>query len=213
MPNSSRGKYIVIEGTEGAGKGTQAEIIATWLADMGQATRVVREPGGDPFGEALRVILKDPELLHEADEELLTFVAARMGMRRRVVLPALKAGEWVIADRSELSTYVYQGIVGGIDLKSIRSLHKAVDRICRPNLFVVIELPFETSEARVDDRGEVRDNFESRGEQFLRDVANGYLAVGPMMREMGYNVYGVDGARSIERVTQSIQEIILTHIT
>lgn len=209
---SRPGQYIVIEGTEGAGKGTQCEIIAKWLAGMGQRCRVVREPGGDPFGEALRLVLKDPDLHHEADEELLTFVAARMGMRRRVVLPALEAGEWVIADRSEVSTYVYQGLAGGLSLQSIRSLHESVDRVCRPDLFIVIELPFEVSEERVDIRGEERDSFESRGDQFLRAIADGYMVIGDRMNAMGYNVWGVNGNRPIEQVTSSIQDLILAHI-
>ncbi len=206
---TERGKYIVIEGTEGAGKGTQCEIIANWLAGMGQRCRVVREPGGDPFGEALRLVLKDPDLHHEADEELLTFVAARMGMRRRVVLPALEAGEWVIADRSEASTFVYQGIVGGTDLDEIRLLHeKYVDPICRPDLFIVITLPYDESERRVDGRGEARDFFESQGEQYLRMIANGYMDACRIMREMGYTTHEIYGLQSIERVSLAIKTLL-----
>ena len=204
------GKYIVIEGFEGAGKTTQCAAITKWLSgQLKLDVKNVREPGGDPFGEGLRQVIKNPEFVHEADEELLVFTAARMGMRRRVVLPALESGSYVIADRSEVSTFVYQGMAGGISLTEIESMQSKVARICRPDLFIVLVISQRESRRRLASRGLLADSFESRDDLFQRRVCDGYNKVPDKIRTFGYNIVAVNGEQTEHQVTEDIIDVIV----
>ncbi|MEI7819133.1 MAG: dTMP kinase [bacterium] len=205
-----KGMYVVIEGNEGSGKTTQCKAIKSWLIQTLRVQAVtVREPGGDPFGEALRQVLKNPEYVREADEELDVFTAARKGMRRRVVQPALDGGKWVIADRSELSTFVYQAFAGGLDPMTVAASQAKVGDICKPDLFIILDIPYELSQLRLTERGETKDYFESRGDIYLRTVSDGYRAVGPFARELGYNVANIDGTQKQAFVTETIKDLIV----
>jgi len=207
---TQRGKYIVIEGNEGSGKTTQCEVIKKWLRQVMQLSAIaVREPGGDPFGEALREVIKNPAFEHAADEELLVFTAARMGMRRRKVVPALESGQWVISDRSELSTFVYQGFGGHLDLSEIAQTQQKVAEICRPDLFILLKISPEVSQARLKQRNEAPDSFESRDTAYQQRISDGYSVVGAYAREIGYVVIDIDGNQPQVMVTEAIKDIIV----
>lgn len=109
--SSLTGKLIVIEGLEGAGKSTAVNLVVELLSQKKISTITTREPGGTKIGEILRSIIKNPEYNNVLDDrsELLLLYAARIQLIEQVIKPALNAGQWVIADRFELSTLAYQG--------------------------------------------------------------------------------------------------------
>src|SRR5690606_8845031 len=108
---SFSGKFIAIEGLEGAGKSSAVELLVNRLQQASIQVLITREPGGTAIGEILRSILKDPRYKEtlNAKTELLLLYAARIQLINEVILPALKQGIWVITDRFELSTFAYQG--------------------------------------------------------------------------------------------------------
>lgn len=204
----ARGRYIAIEGDEGAGKTTQVDMLVEWLQGRGIPAQAVREPGGDGFGEALRSVIKDPELEHEADEELLVFTAARLGMRRRVVLPLLEKGVWVVTDRSEISTFVYQGYAGGLPMESIIASQREIARVCSPDLYVVLDISLIESEQRVTDRNEAMDAFESRGSDYRQRVNMGYRRVVYDGKKLGYSIVGRSASGTVEEVHAGIVQTV-----
>ncbi len=204
---TERGCYIAIEGDEGAGKTTQAALLAEWLRKQGKQVEEVREPGGDPWGEALRAVTKNPYLERMPMEELLVFISARLGMRKRVVKPLLDAGTWVVTDRSEVSTLVYQGLAGGLDLETIIEMQALVTRVCQPDRFLILDIPLDVSQKRIADRDEAADAFELRGSEYRKLINEGYrdtLAMGIM----GYECSWLDGQGSVEAVQARLREYL-----
>lgn len=200
-----RGRYIAIEGDEGAGKTTQASLLADWLREQGKAVQTVREPGGDPWGEALRTVIKDPSLERMPMEELLVFTAARLGMRKRIVKPLLDAGTWVVTDRSEVSTLVYQGLAGGLDLAAITEMQAPVAQVCQPDHFLILDISIELSQQRLVARGETADAFELRGPEYRKLVNDGYrdsLSMGIM----GYECSWFNGRGSVGGVQAQLRD-------
>lgn len=177
-PEDGPGRFIVIEGVEGAGKTTQAAMLAAWLTERGVPHRVVREPGGTPVGEAIRsVVLDRPELEVPAETELLLILAARATFVRHVVRPELAAGVSVVSDRYYHSTLAYQGYGRGIDLSEIRGLNDfACDRLV-PDLVMILDVPVDVGRGRQELEGKVADRMEQEGAVFLQRVRDGYLAL------------------------------------
>lgn len=188
------GKYFVIEGDEGAGKTTQVELLAKRLRGLNLAVSTVREPGGDPLGELLRSVLKaspddenyaqlqklyfdDQPLDISPLEETLGFLLARAGMLARVVYPKLVDGQIVIADRGSISTLVYQGLAGNVDMKFLRTVCEFVTQIAPATTNIVLDIELEVSRARLAARGDAADRFESRGEQYRQKINDGYRQI------------------------------------
>jgi dTMP kinase len=149
-----RGKFIALEGGEGAGKSTQAGLLAAALRARGIDCVVTREPGGTPGAEAIRALLLDT--VGEgwgARAEALLFAAARADHVERLILPALDAGHWVICDRFVDSRRAYQGGGGGLSDDEVLSLHRIGSAGLLPDLTLLIEVP----EAQVAERLGARD--------------------------------------------------------
>lgn len=188
------GKYIIIEGDEGSGKTTQVELLAKRLRGLGREVECVREPGGDPLGELMRSVLKaspdDKQYLQLRDlyfdgqsveistfEEALGFLLARVGMLARVVYPKLVDGQIVLSDQGTVSTLVYQGLAGNLDLKFLRLICDHVANVAPPTVTIVLDVPLAVSQARQVSRGLAADRFESRGEQYRQAINDGYRKV------------------------------------
>ncbi|HKJ01516.1 MAG TPA: dTMP kinase [Longimicrobiales bacterium] len=170
------GRFIVLEGGEGAGKSTQAALLSAWMTQKGIAHRVVREPGGTPVGEAIRsVVLGRTDLEMPAESELFLMLAARAAFVRDVVRPALAAGEVVLADRFALSTLAYQGVGRGLDLEAVRRAIDLATGGLEPDLYVVLDVPVGEGASRQRQGGKRPDRIEGEGEGFLRRVRDGYL--------------------------------------
>lgn len=168
-----RGRFISLEGGEGAGKSTQAARLSAALEARGIATLVTREPGGTDGAEAVRsLLMQGPVNRWSAHTETLLFAAARADLVEKRINPALGAGTWVICDRYVDSTRAYQGVAGGIDDAAILAIHGFGSRGLLPDRTFVLEVPVEAGRARAEGRdGAAADRFAARGDAFHADVA------------------------------------------
>ena len=170
-PRPVRGLFLVFEGGEGAGKSTHVRWVAEYLRSTGVDYRVVREPGGTPAGERARDIVLDPSLRMCDETELLLILAARAEFVRSVVRPALEAGEVVLADRYELSTYAYQGMARGLGLERVRQLNEFATGGLKPDAVFVLTLD---PDAGLERKRQQADRLESESRDFHRRVADAY---------------------------------------
>jgi len=169
----TRGRFISLEGGEGAGKSTQAKRLAAALAAHGIETLITREPGGSEGAEAIRGLLMQGDVTRWSPHaEALLFAAARADHVEKQINPALGAGTWVICDRFIDSSRAYQGVAGGIDDAAILALHAFGSRGLLPDRTFVLELSPEQGRARAEVRdGAGADRFAARGAPFHADVA------------------------------------------
>jgi dTMP kinase len=175
----SRGRFITLEGIEGAGKSTVAQLAGEWLAARGITARVTREPGGTPLAERVRKIVleRGPESVSSRAETLLMF-AARSIHVENLIRPALERGEWVICDRFTDATRAYQGYGRGMDLAWIEQLAAAVHGDLQPDCTLLLDLPVEVGLSRARGRsGMGADRFEAETVEFFERVRQGYLAL------------------------------------
>lgn len=173
-----QGLFIVLEGGEGVGKTTQVDLLGGWLKEGGIPHRLTREPGGTPVGEAIRrVVLGQTDLRMPPESELFLILAARAAFVQEVVRPALDAGEVVIADRFSLSTLAYQGYARGLDLARVRQAIDIATGGLQPDLYVLLDVSVEQGRLRQRDGGMTPDRIEREGDDFLRRVREGYLAL------------------------------------
>ncbi len=172
---SHRGRFVVLEGVEGAGKSTQARMLGEWLESCGIPFTLTREPGGTDVGEAIRNVVQDrSELSIPPETELLLYLAARTAFVQEVALPVLERGELLIADRFSLSTYAYQGYGRGLDLDEVRRMDRFASGGLEPDIYLVLDLSVEEGRARQKASGKREDRLESSGETFLEAVGRGY---------------------------------------
>ena len=171
-----RGRFIAIEGSEGAGKSTQIGLLRRHLEQAGIPVLATREPGGTELGEALRGLLLEPRPEPMAvDSELLLIFAARAEHLAKVIRPALERGVWVLCDRFTDSTYAYQGGGRGIADSRIAELEQWVQGDLRPDRVLVLDLPAVADGlARAGKRGEI-DRFEQEDLAFFERIRRGYL--------------------------------------
>ncbi len=169
------GLFVTFEGGEGAGKSTQARLLADHLRDRGREVVLTREPGGTAGAERLRALLLAPEADWSESSEILLHFAARADHLDRLILPALGRGAAVISDRFADSTLAYQGWGRGADRALIEALTARLPR--RPDRTVVLDVDRATRLARVRARGEEADRYEREADAFHARVADGYRAI------------------------------------
>jgi dTMP kinase len=178
---SPSGRFITLEGGEGAGKSTQARRLAGRLENVGISVVVTREPGGSPGAEALReVILSGAAEPFGPSGEAILFTAARIDHIDATIAPALKRGQWVISDRFADSTRAYQGAAGKLDAQMIANLERVALGDLRPDLTLILDLPVETGLARAAERrgkGAKADRFESEGRAFHETLRRAFLDI------------------------------------
>lgn len=146
-----RGRFVTLEGGEGAGKSTQLKALATALRGRGLEVVETREPGGSPGAEAIRgLLLHDHHWTPEA--EALLFAAARADHVARTIRPALERGAWVLCDRFVDSSIAYQGGAGGLGFEAIRSLHEIGSRGFLPDRTLLLQLSEEEAAKRARSR-------------------------------------------------------------
>ena len=175
---STRGKLITLEGGEGAGKSTQARLLADWLGQKGIAVALTREPGGTPGAEEIRNLLVTGAVGRwDGLTETLLHYAARREHMARLILPALAAGQWIICDRFIDSTAAYQGYGQGIDLGVIARLRETVLGDLAPDLTLILDVSPETRRARTAARPGAEDRYERMNEAFHDRVRAGFHAI------------------------------------
>lgn len=171
------GRFITFEGGEGTGKSTQARLLAERLRKLGIGVELTREPGGSPGAEIIRhVLLSGAAKPLGAEVEAMLFAAARDEHIQNTIKPALAGGKWVISDRFADSTRVYQGALGHVDPRLIRSLERVTVGPTRPDLTIVLDVPAELGLARAAERrGETKaDRFESETLKFHETLREAY---------------------------------------
>ena len=196
----ARGKFITLEGPEGAGKTTQLTYLQNHLRSLGHEPIVTREPGGTPLAERVRSVLLDPSIESMcAPAETLLMFAARADHIAKVIEPALSSGTWVLCDRFTDATYAYQGGGRGLPVEQIALLENWVQGALRPDLTLVFDLPVSEGLARARARG-TEDRFEQETTAFFEAVRAMYLD--RAKNDPGrYTVLDATGSR--EAVTQA----------
>ena len=172
-----RGRFITLEGGEGAGKSTQLQTVAACLTAAGIPFLTTREPGGTPRAEAIRGLLLSPgeaEPMASETELLLMFAARAQHVRQRIE-PALAAGTWVLCDRFTDATRAYQGGGRGLDLSQIEALAAWVHGDCWPDLTLLLDVPALQGLARAEKRS-AKDRIEQEALSFFERVRAHYLA-------------------------------------
>ncbi len=177
---AEKGRFITLEGGEGAGKSTLAATLASRLESRGLKTVRTREPGGSPGAEALRKLILTPP--PELDAwgpltEALMFYAARRDHLDKLIRPALDAGSWVICDRFSDSTRAYQAAAGGVMRDEIETLERMVVGANGPDLTLVLDLPLSVARERMTARASKDDAIESRGPEYHERVRRAFLDI------------------------------------
>lgn len=202
------GKFIVVEGLEGAGKSTAIQLVTDVLARHGIThVELSREPGGTPLAEKLRQLVKS-ESTHEVitpEAELLMIYAARVQLVKNRIQPALAAGKWVVGDRHDLSTQAYQGGGRQLDAQLMLTLKRLVLGDFEPDLTLYLDIDPEQGLKRAMKRGEL-DRFEKEDLAFFERIRSRYLS----FAEQNPNIITIDASRDLDQVSQSI-ETALTH--
>ncbi|MCO5093345.1 dTMP kinase [Bosea sp. (in: a-proteobacteria)] len=176
-----KGRFITLEGGEGAGKSTLARALSERLSAAGITARTTREPGGSPKAEAIRgTILAGQVRDFGPFAEALMFSAARIDHIDSLIRPALERGEWVICDRFIDSTRVYQGVLGKLDRALLAALEAVTVSGLMPELTLILDLDPQIGLARAAGRrrpGEAADRFEGETLAFHRNLRQAYLAI------------------------------------
>lgn len=198
----SQGRFITLEGSEGAGKSTNLEHMAGYLRELGKDVLITREPGGTDLGERVRSILLDTSAAPPSPEaELLLMFAARAHHVTTKIAPALAAGRWVLCDRFTDASYAYQGSGRGVDRDKIAALESRFQGGLRPDLTVLLDLPVELGLERAGRRGEA-DRFERETVAFFERVRAGYLE---RARSEPDRIRVIDASRDIDAVSHALQ--------
>jgi dTMP kinase len=178
MTANGRPHFITLEGGEGAGKSTQAKLLAAKLQSHGIACLLTREPGGAPGAEEIRKLLVEgnPGRWDAATEALLMF-AARADHVARTIRPALAAGKWVIADRFTDSTYVYQGLGRGLRIQTIAQIEDAVLEGLEPDLTLILDLSVREGLQRAQARRGNETRFEKFDTDFHQRIRDGFREI------------------------------------
>jgi dTMP kinase len=175
---SATGKFISLEGIEGAGKSTLARSLETALRERGQRVLLTREPGGTPLAERLRAVVleRGAECISAPAETLLMF-AARAIHLENLIRPALQAGSWVICDRFTDATRAYQGAGRGVDPQLIEALAASVHGDLWPDRTLLLDLPVELGLTRARGRKGSGDRFEDENARFFERVRDCYRSL------------------------------------
>lgn len=208
----ARGRFLTLEGGEGSGKSTQARLLGDMLRARGIEVVLTREPGGSPGAEEVRkALLSGAVQPLGADVEALLFAAARADHVDETILPALKAGRWVICDRFIDSTKVYQGAVGKVDARLLRALEEVAASRARPDLTLILDLPPEIGLERAAARGKgaAADRFEREGVDFHRAVREAFL---DLARQDPARCVVIDANGEAEAVAERIKTAVIARL-
>ncbi|MFC1461443.1 dTMP kinase [Verrucomicrobiota bacterium] len=204
---SSRGKFITLEGPEGSGKSTHAEVLVERIMSAGHQVIVARDPGTTDAGEAIRDLLKQ-DLGNEPlcrETELFLFLAARAQLVRQVILPALKKGVHVVCDRFADSTTAYQGYGRKCDLKNLLKMNDFAVQGLVPDITILLDIDVSDGLKRVERRGagtgSEKDRIEREEQAFHERVRAGYL---DLARRWPDRFRRVDTSRPIDEVKDEV---------
>jgi dTMP kinase len=199
-----RGKFITLEGIDGAGKSTHLAWLADFFQQRGVTVRVTREPGGTELGEKLRALLLDKNQAMHLETEALLMFAARREHIDKVIAPALAGGEWIICDRFTDATFAYQGSGRGADWARLRILEQWVQGALQPDLTLLFDVAPEIGRQRASGI-KAPDRFEQEQNDFFQRVRDGYLR---RARENASRVRVVDAGTDVDQIRRELQKIV-----
>jgi dTMP kinase len=201
----ARGRFITLEGLDGAGKSTHLVWLVDTLRARGKTVIQTREPGGTPLGEKLRtLLLADP--MHLETEALLMFAARREHIAQ-VIEPALARSDWVVCDRFTDASFAYQGGGRGLARDKLAILEEWVQAGLQPDLTLMFDVSTEVARGRVTGMGRELDRFEREQAEFFERVRNEYLARAAASKG---RMRVIDASRPIDQIKISLEEIIAT---
>ena len=199
-----RGKFITLEGLDGAGKSTHLIWLENFFEDKGIDVVTTREPGGTLLGEQLRALLLDPcQHMHVETEALLMFAARREHLDK-VILPSLHRGEWVISDRFTDASFAYQGGGRGVTFDKLQILERWVQGVFQPDLTLYFDVPIEMARQRVQS-AKITDRFEREQDEFFHQVREAYLQ---RVQQFPERIYLIDASQPLHEVTIALEDII-----
>ena len=202
----ARGKFITLEGGEGAGKSTQAERLGGDLRQAGLATLVTREPGGAPGAEEVRGLLVTGAVGRwDPMTEALLHSAARREHLSKTIEPALDAGTWVVSDRFADSTMAYQGYGHGLGRRVVDGLNELVLGAFAPDLTLVLDVAVDDGLGRAAAVSGAEDRYERMGRDFHRRLRDGFLEIA---RREPERCAVIDAGAGVDEVQAAIRAIV-----
>ena len=196
-----RGHFITFEGGEGSGKSTQAQLLYYWFKDNGHEAILTREPGGTDLAEELRDIVVKGNKQLNVYTEMLMFMTARSDHWHNCIKPALDAGNIVICDRFQDSTFVYQCICGGCDIHLVNCIYEKITGSMHPDCTFIIDIdPVVGLQRSFSKENNTDLRFESKALDFHKSVRAGYLSIAKSSER--YQI--IDGSRSVPEVQEAI---------
>jgi dTMP kinase len=200
------GKFITLEGIDGAGKSTHLGALEKILRERGKTVVMTREPGGTSVGEALRELLLDNNRAMHPETEALLMFAARREHLDKVILPALGRGDWVISDRFTDASFAYQGGGRGLATRKLDDLEQWVLGEFQPDLTLYFDVPVELGRQRVS-AVKSADRFEKEQDEFFRRVRQAYLE---RAYQFPHRIRVIDSSQSLDVVKNSLGQIMLS---
>ncbi len=199
------GKFITLEGIDGAGKSTHHGWLVDFLRQQGKSVVATREPGGTPLGEALReILLHHP--MHLETEALLMFAARREHLEQ-VILPALARGGWVVSDRFTDASFAYQGGGRGLAENRLKTLETWVQGNLQPDLTLLFDAPSDIAQKRRNASGNAPDRFEQEQSAFFDRVRRAYLERAQAEPE---RIVIIDSTLGLDEIKNKLEQIVST---
>ena len=200
------GKFIVIDGPDGAGKSTQIKLLSAFVEKSGVKVTMARDPGGTDIGEQVReILLNNKNKAMGVNCEVLLFMASRAQLYSQIIKPALDAGHCVICDRWVSSTIAYQAVAGKMGEEKVNRIAQECLQRPWPDLTIIVDVAYDVGMARV---GENKDRMENKGAEYHQAVRDAF--VGQLLGRADFK--RIDGKGTIEDVHQDIVEVILDYV-
>jgi len=201
-----RGKFITLEGIDGAGKSTHLPWLVRLCENRGIAVRSTREPGGTPLGERLRALLLDREQALGPETETLLMFAARREHLEKVILPALESGVWILCDRFTDATYAYQSGGSGLAWDKVAALEQWVHPDFQPDLTLYFDVSPDVARRRM--ALNPPDRFEREDPAYFQRVREAYLR---RARSSPKRIRVVDASGAIDDIHKELEVIISSY--
>lgn len=205
-----QGKFITLEGIDGAGKTTQLAWLTEILKNHGIDFVVTREPGGTALGEKLRLLLLDRSISMHPETEALLMFAARREHLDQVILPALAEGQWVVSDRFTDASFAYQGGGRKLEYSKLVVLEQWVQADLQPDLTLYFDIPVEIAQQRIN-QIKYADRFEQEQFDFFQRVRQAYLQ---RVKQFPDRMYKIDSSQSLVEVKSAVEKalrVLLKH--
>lgn len=205
--SSNSGRFISFEGGEGVGKSTQSNFLLELLNDFGIDAILTREPGGSDGADQIRQLLvTGAEDRWDPISESLLLFAARRDHLNRTIIPALKAGVWVISDRFYDSTLAYQGYGHGVDLGFLKNLNRHVSKRLQPDITFILNAPSNLGISRALERGGNEDRYERFVTDFHERARRGFEQIA---LDHPHRCRVIDATRSADIIRKEISDLMI----